>query len=138
MINTYISKEIFLFFLSHHLKIATVQQDSDPLQFSNFKYLSFLSFFPYLGCPFIFKKVHLLLTFFEPPTFSNKGENIVFCMLHHSYKILLLMLLVDVICVYLKETTSGESNQLATQNFEFDQFMKNTLLHVFQLAVRHF
>ena len=54
------------------------------------------------------------------------------------------MLLIDVICFFFKETTSGESNKLATQSFEFDQFspylcgftsmstyMKNTLLHVF-------
>ena len=39
--DKYISKETFLFFLSHRLTTIIVRQDSDPLQFSNFKYLSF-------------------------------------------------------------------------------------------------
>ena len=39
--DKYISKEIFPFFLSHRPTIIMVRQDSDPLQCSNFKYLSF-------------------------------------------------------------------------------------------------
>ena len=36
-----------LFFLSHRLTIAMVRQDSDPLQFSNFKYLLIILFILY-------------------------------------------------------------------------------------------